>query len=65
MLRMPKRIPEILPTSPLTIVCPFCKAKRGQDCETSKGGFAVVHVKRIQAAAARDADKDHKKNDKR
>jgi hypothetical protein len=28
-------IPGVLPTSPLTIVGPFCKAKPGHDCATT------------------------------
>jgi hypothetical protein len=46
-------IPDVLPTSPLTLVCPLCKAKPGRDCATSSGGLSVVHVKRIKAAAAK------------
>lgn len=48
-------VPEVLPTSPLSLACPFCKAKPGKDCTTSKGGFAAVHVARVAAAAAVDA----------
>ena len=45
------RIPEILPTSPMTLSCPFCKAKPDRECSTKAGGFAAVHVQRIVAAA--------------
>jgi hypothetical protein len=52
---MPKpRIPEKLPTSPVSLLCPYCKAKPGMDCTTSAGGFAAIHVQRIAAAAAKD-----------
>jgi hypothetical protein len=47
-----------LPTSPLTLVSPFCNAQPGKDCETSDGGWAVVHVMRVRAAA--NADKARK-----
>ena len=47
-------IPEVLPTSPISLVCPFCGAKPGQDCATTSGGFSVVHVMRIGAAALID-----------
>jgi hypothetical protein len=45
----------VLPVAPISLPCPFCKAKPGKDCSTSAGGFAVLHVARIRAAAARDA----------
>jgi hypothetical protein len=44
-------IPEELPVSPVGLVCPFCKAKPGQDCASTSGGFASVHLARMQAAA--------------
>ncbi len=54
---MVKRIkcPAVLPIDPVTLRCPFCGAERDKDCSTSKGGFAVLHVARIHAAAAQDA----------
>jgi hypothetical protein len=53
---MPKDepIPEILPVSPESVRCPFCGAKSGRDCVTNSGGFSLVHVARIKAAAAMD-----------
>ena len=52
---MPKiPVPEVLPTSPLSLQCPFCGAKPGKDCLTGEGGFAVVHLPRIDAAALID-----------
>lgn len=39
-----------LPVSPISLVCPLCKAKRGRDCTTSKGKLSVVHVERIAMA---------------
>ena len=65
-LRMPKiPVPEVLATSPLSVQCPFCGAKPGKDCSTRKGGFAVLHLPRIDAAAlidkrAREAPKGAK-----
>jgi hypothetical protein len=47
------RVP-LLPTSPMTLVCPLCKAKAGRDCVTSSGGLSLVHVARIKAATAKD-----------
>ncbi len=51
------RVPRdaVLPISPLTLVCPYCGAKKGEDCATPKGGFAVLHTLRIKAAALLDA----------
>jgi hypothetical protein len=52
----PKRAaPEVLPISPMTLTCPHCKASPGHDCETSAGGFALLHVARVKGAAALDA----------
>ncbi len=48
-------VPAVIPIDPVTIYCPFCGAKKGKNCLTSKGGFGVVHVLRIQAAALLDA----------
>jgi hypothetical protein len=52
---MPKKsvIPRLAVT-PLSLVCPLCKAKRGRDCTISKGGPSVVHVQRIAMAALLD-----------
>lgn len=48
-------IPEVLPTSPLSLTCPKCGVGRGKDCMTRKGGHAAPHLHRIRAAAAMDA----------
>jgi len=46
---------NVLPTSPMSLACPFCKAQPGSACETTAGGrLEVVHVARIKAAEARD-----------
>lgn len=47
-------IPEVLPTSPLSLWCPYCGAEPGKDCRTRKGGFAILHVVRVAAAALID-----------
>lgn len=48
-------IPKSLPTSPLTLRCPFCGAKPGDDCETfSKVQLGIVHMARVKAAAKMD-----------
>lgn len=53
---MPKlAIPEELPTSPLSLFCPYCGAKPGVDCETLTHVIGMVHLSRIAAAAAIDA----------
>jgi hypothetical protein len=55
MFRMPElTTPKRLPLNPLTLTCPFCRAKRGQDCELSPSGLPVVHVERIEMAALAD-----------
>jgi hypothetical protein len=43
-----------LPRSPLSLVCPFCKARPGKDCITRFGHLSAVHVERIKAAARKD-----------
>ena len=47
---MPRPL-EYLPTSPITLTCPKCHAKAGEDCEGSAGSLPMVHVARIKAAA--------------
>jgi len=58
---MAKRIPDVLPVSPLSLACPLCKAKPNHDC-TSISSYGILHVARIRAAAARDMAKRKKKN---
>ena len=60
-------IPEVLPVNPISLVCPFCKAKKGKDCATSSGGFSVLYLARIQAAALKDSarKRDRLKNSHR
>jgi hypothetical protein len=48
-------VPEMLPISPLSLVCPFCRAKPNRDCSTSSGAISVVHLARIKAAALQDS----------
>jgi hypothetical protein len=48
-------VPEYLPISPVTLVCPECTAKPGKDCIPLPGGVVgIVHVSRIMAAAKLD-----------
>jgi hypothetical protein len=56
LMRLKHGIPK-LPTSPLTLFCPFCGAKPKHDCLTTLGGFAAVHVLRVKAAALIDKPK--------
>jgi hypothetical protein len=61
---MPKKpftIPEELPVNPTSLTCPLCKAKPSQDCTTSSGGFSVLHVDRIKAAAFMDRTKKRRR----
>lgn len=50
---MAKAVPRKLTTSPMSLLCPDCGAKPGKDCDTTRGGFAVVHFARIKAAAVK------------
>jgi hypothetical protein len=51
-----EKLPDPLPVSPLTILCPYCAAKPGRVCATAVGGkLEIVHVARLEAAAAMDA----------
>lgn len=56
MIVMGKSKIPVLPTSPISLKCPFCGAKpdQDQDCFTTSGGFAAIHVARIKAAARMD-----------
>jgi hypothetical protein len=49
------KVHEFLPISPITLNCPCCKAKSGVACDTPKGEVEVIHLERIEAAAAMDA----------
>jgi hypothetical protein len=54
---MPKSKPVVptLPTSPMNVVCPRCKAENGRNCESSSGvQLPMVHNARIKAAAKED-----------
>jgi hypothetical protein len=44
-------IPAELQVSPVHLTCPRCKVKAGQNCMTTSGGLAAVHLERMQAAA--------------
>jgi hypothetical protein len=57
-LHMPKTIgtplPPRLALSPFSLTCPYCKAKRGQECEDDLGGLPSTHLERIQMAGLAD-----------
>jgi hypothetical protein len=56
-VRMPKpraSIPEVLPTSPISLACPLCGAKPMRDCIKISGNLSIIHVARIAAAASAD-----------
>ncbi len=45
------KLPVTLLISPMTLVCPLCRAKPGRDCATVSGiPLPIVHVSRIRAA---------------
>jgi hypothetical protein len=54
---MPKlkvSIPDVLPTSPISLVCPLCGAKPDRDCIEISGNLSIIHVARIAAATLAD-----------
>jgi hypothetical protein len=56
MAHMPKNIPEYIAVSPMTLACPKCKAAPGIPCDVVNE-FELIHLERIQAAAATDKAK--------
>jgi hypothetical protein len=54
------KIPEILPISPMSLLCPTCMSMPGRDCITTSGGLAAIHIARIKAAALADKLKKSK-----
>jgi hypothetical protein len=48
--------------NPVSLVCPDCKAEPGKDCKAKPGKFSVLHLARIAAASAKDADDKHKRD---
>lgn len=50
-------VPDPLPTSPLSIGCPLCKADPGQDCTAPADEIPLIHIQRIKAAATMDRAK--------
>jgi hypothetical protein len=56
---MPK-LPERTATNPMTLVCPRCHVVAGQVCDVVAGGFEVVHMERIAAAAAKTVEARHR-----
>lgn len=57
-LHMPKTIeipvPPRLALNPFSLTCPYCKAKRGQECEDDLAGLPGTHLERIQMAGLAD-----------
>lgn len=57
-LHMPKTIETSLPPrlalSPFSLTCPYCKAKRGQECKDDFAGLPSTHVERIRMAGLAD-----------
>jgi hypothetical protein len=48
------KLPDYIPISPVTLVCPRCKAKPGRACDLLDGEVEIVHIERIAAAAKGD-----------
>jgi hypothetical protein len=46
-------VPPRLPLSPFSLTCPYCKAKRGQECEDNSSQPST-HLERVQMAALAD-----------
>jgi hypothetical protein len=53
--QMPKPRTGALKVSPLSLACPFCKARPESDCVSAAGAFAIVHVARIKKAVTLDS----------
>ena len=54
MAKIKVSIPDMLPTSPLSLVCPLCGAEPNQDCIRISNNLSIIHVPRIAAAALVD-----------
>jgi hypothetical protein len=61
-MRKSLHIPDALPVSPLSLICPLCRAEPGKDCISKSGGFSEVHLIRIRAAAMQDAFYKNERN---
>jgi hypothetical protein len=48
---MPK-LPERLPVSPMSVICPRCSAQPGRTCILFADQNEAIHIERIEAAAA-------------
>ena len=48
------KLPEYIPISPMTLVCPKCGARVEQACTMLRGEVELLHVERIGAAAQKD-----------
>jgi hypothetical protein len=47
-------LPPRLPLSPFSLTCPYCKAKRGQECEDNSSVQPSTHSERMKMAALAD-----------
>lgn len=54
MAHVPRKLPEHITVSPMTLACPKCKAVPGTPCDIVND-FELIHLERIQQAAAMDA----------
>ena len=46
--------PDYIEVSPKTLTCPRCKAEPGEACVKLKNMIELIHLERIEAAAAID-----------
>jgi hypothetical protein len=51
---VPKRIPDYIAVSPITLTCPRCKAKPGTACDMLDDDLDLIHLERIEAAVVMD-----------
>jgi hypothetical protein len=48
------KLPDYIPISPMTLVCPRCQAKPRQACVMYKDQFEAIHMERVEAAVLKD-----------
>lgn len=51
---VPKKIPDYIAVSPITLKCPRCKAEPGTACVMPAVDLDVIHLERIEAAVVMD-----------
>jgi hypothetical protein len=51
---VPKKIPDYIAVSPITLTCPRCKAKPETACDMLDEDLDLIHLERIEAAVVMD-----------